>query len=144
MGCGKTYCGSSYAKRHGFKFFDGDTVVTARMMNKVANFKPITRDIIEEYMDVLSNAIADQMADCDHLVVSQALYSNEDRETLKTFLECLGFQVRMWWVQVSLWRNVQNLLTRKDGWKWVLYWLFNKPFFQRPTHEHNVFPNIYR
>lgn len=143
MGCGKTYCGSQYAERHDFKFFDGDSVVTPRMLEKVSKFKPITRDILEEYMDVLADSIADQMVNCDHLVVSQALYGNEDRQSLKVFLECLGYRVRMWWVQVPLWRNVQNLLTRKDGWKWVFYWLFNKPFFQKPTHEHQVFYNIY-
>ncbi len=142
MGCGKTYCGSRYAKKHGFKFFDGDSVVTPKMLDKVAHFKPLTRELVEEYMDVLSDAIADQMSECDCLVVSQALYSDEDRKSLKLFLESLGYRVRMWWVQVRLWRNVQNLLTRQDGWKWVLYWLFNKPFFQKPTHEHDIFPNI--
>jgi gluconate kinase len=143
MGCGKTYCGSRYAETHSFKFFDGDSVVTARMMNKIINFKPLTRDMIEEYMDVLSDAIADQMIDCEYLVVSQALYSDEDRRSLKLFLESLGYQVRMWLIKVPLWRNVQNLLTRKNGWKWVLYWLFNKPFFQKPTHEYSVFTNVY-
>jgi gluconate kinase len=144
MGCGKTYCGSKYAERHGFKFFDGDTVVTAAMLNKVVNFKPIPLDVLEEYMDVLFNAIADQMKDCDYLVVSQALYRNSDREELQKFLESLGYTVRMWWVRVPLWRNIQNLLTRENGWKWVLYWLINKPFFQKPKHEHQVFYNIYR
>lgn len=143
MGCGKTYCGSRYAKRHGFKFFDGDSVITPRMLERVSKFKAISEDILEEYMDVLADSIADQMVDNDHLVVSQALYRNEDRESLKIFLECLGYQVRMWWVQVSFWRNFQNLLTRKDGWKWALYWLINKPFFQKPTHDHQIFYNIY-
>jgi gluconate kinase len=144
MGCGKTYCGSRYAERHGFRFFDGDSVITPRMLDKVSRFKPISEDILEEYMDVLSNSIADQMISCDYLVVSQALYMNKDRESLKLFLESLGYRVRMWWVRVPLWRNVQNLLSRKDGWKWALYWLINKPFFQKPTHEHQIFYNIYR
>ncbi len=143
MGCGKTYCGSRYAERHGIKFFDGDSVITPRMLEKVSRFKPITRDILEEYLDILFEAIAKQMENCDHLVVSQALYADNDRKDLKIFLECLGYKVRMWWVRVPLWRNVRNLLTRQDGWKWVLYWLFNKPWFQKPTHEHDIFPNIY-
>lgn len=143
MGCGKTYCGSRYAERHDIKFFDGDSVLTPRMLEKVSKFRPITRDILEEYMDVLSDAIADQMVHCDQLVVSQALYSNEDRRSLQIFLECLGYRVRMWWVRVPLWRNLQNLLTRQDGWKWVMYWLFSKPFFQKPTHDHQIFYNIY-
>jgi hypothetical protein len=87
MGCGKTYCASRYAERHGFQFFEGDSVVTPRMLERVQKFKPLTRDIVEEYVGVLSNAIADQMNDCDNLVVSQALYLNEDRVSIKLFLE---------------------------------------------------------
>src|SRR5258706_12629861 len=130
MGCGKTYCGSRYAEKHDFKFFDGDSVITPRMLERVSTFRSISEDILEEYMDVLADAIADQMVDNDHLVVSQALYRNKDRESLKIFLECLGYRVRMWWVQVPLWRNFDNLLTPNGGWKWVFYWLLNKPLFQ--------------
>lgn len=144
MGCGKTYCGSQYAKRHNLKFFEGDSVVTPRMLERVSKFRPIPRSILEEYIDVLSNAIADQAEGCDHLIVSQALYLNEDRESIKIFLETLGYEVRFWLVRVRMWRNFQNLLTRQDGWKWALYWLINKPFFQKPKHEHQIFHNIYR
>lgn len=144
MGSGKSYCGERYAERHEFKFFEGDSVVTPRMMERVKKFRSISEDILEEYMDVLADSIADQMVDCDHLVVSQALYRNKDRESLKLFLECLGYQVRMWWVQTPWHRNLQGLLGRPNGWKWALYWLINKPFFQKPTHDHQIFPNIYR
>ena len=143
MGCGKTYCGSRYAKEYGFQFFEGDSVIPSRMLERVSQFKPITRDMIEEYMDVLSEAIAKRMETCDHLIVSQALYMDLDRKDLKVFLECLGYEVRMWWVKVPLWRNMQNLLTRTNGWKWVLYWLINKPFFQKPSHAHEVIHNMY-
>lgn len=144
MGSGKSYCGSQYAEKHEFKFFEGDSVVTPRMLERVSKFKAISEDILEEYMDVLADSIVDQMVDCDHLVVSQALYRNKDRESLKVFLECLGYRVRMWWVRVPLWRNVQNLLTRDNGWKWVLYWFINKPFFQKPTHDYQIFYNTYK
>jgi gluconate kinase len=143
MGCGKTYCGSNFAKMHGFKFFEGDSVVTPRMLEKVIKFKPIPRDVLEEYMDVLFNAIADQMDNTDNLVVSQALYLNQDREALKLFLESFGYTVKMWLVKCTWYQNIRNLLTRDNGWRWVYYWLINKPFFQKPTHESQIFLNIY-
>ena len=142
MGCGKSYCGSRIANRLGFKFFEGDSVVTPRMLERVSKFKPISEDILEEYMDVLADAIADQIQDCESLVVSQALYKDKDRYSLMLFLECLGYKVKMFWVQSKWHRNLRNILARKDGWKWVLYWLINKPFFQKPTHQHHIFPNI--
>lgn len=143
MGCGKTYQGSRYAERHGWKFFEGDSVVTPRMLEKVSKFKPIPEDVLEEYMDVLFNAIADQMHDCDNLVVSQALYREADRVELKSFLESFGYKVVFHYV-ISKWhRNIEGLLTRENGWKWVLYWLINKPFFQKPKHEHRVWRNVY-
>jgi gluconate kinase len=143
MGCGKTYQGSAYAKRHDFKYFDGDSVITPRMLEKVSRFAPIPNDVLCEYMAVLFTAIDDQTQGCDQLVVSQALYRNKDRECLRLFLESNGYQVRMWWVQCKWHRNIQNLLTRPHGWKWVWYWLINKPFFQKPTHQHSVFYNVY-
>lgn len=143
MGSGKSHCGQRFAKSHDFKFFEGDSVVTPRMLDRISKFKSISEDILEEYMDVLADAIADQMDDCDTLVVSQALYRDEDRKSMITFLQCLGYQVEMWWVVTRWHRNIQNLLTRQNGWKWALYWLINKPFFQKPTHPHRLFYNIY-
>jgi len=143
MGCGKTYYGSRFANTYGFKFFDGDSVITPRMLEKVSKFKGISQDILEEYMDVLSDSIADQMVDTECLVVSQALYRNKDRDSLKLFLECLGYRVIMWWIKTPFLQNIKSLLTRKDGWKWVMYWLLNKPFFQKPTQEHQIIDNLY-
>lgn len=143
MGCGKTYCASRFAKKHNLRFFEGDSVITPRMLEKVQKFKPITRDILEEYLDALSESIAKEMETCEHLVVAQALYTDSDRKDLKVFLECLGYEVKMMWVRVSFWRNIRNLLTRPNGWKWAAYWLLNKPWFQGPTHEHSIFHNVY-
>lgn len=143
MGCGKSYCASHFAEKHGYHFFEGDSVITPRMKERVANFKPLTRDMIEEYIEALSNAIVDKMQEYEYLVVAQALYINEDREALKLFLESFGCRVRMWLVKVSFWRNIQNLLQRDKPWSWVYYWLINKPFFQKPKHEYQVYPNLY-
>jgi len=143
MGSGKSYVGSRFAQSKDFKFFEGDSVVPPRMMERVSKFKSISEDMLEEYMDALADAIADEMTTCDNLVVSQALYRDEDRKSLKLFLECLGYRVQMYWVQTRWHRNIQNLLTRQNGWKWVLYWLLNKPFFQKPTHECQIWQNIY-
>jgi gluconate kinase len=60
LGSGKSYCGVRYAEKYGYEFFEGDSVVTSRMMEKVSKFKPIPRDIIEEYMEVLANTITDK------------------------------------------------------------------------------------
>jgi gluconate kinase len=143
MGCGKTYWGKRYAAIQNLEFFEGDSVLIPEMVERVQQFKPIPREVIEKYIDVLANAIADKMETCDELVVSQALYLDEDRKALKLFLECQGFEVRMWWLQNKWWRNINNLLTRDNGLKWVYYWLINKPFFQKPTHEHQLAYNIY-
>jgi gluconate kinase len=146
MGCGKSYCAQKYAERHNFPFLEGDQFVTPEMAQRVSNFQSLNERMIDEYMEVLGDAISDRMEkmrDSETLIVAQALYRDQDRKDMKLLLESQGYEVRMWLVKVPLWRNIQNLLTRKDGWKWVLYWLLNKPFFQKPTHEHQTFYNIY-
>lgn len=136
MGAGKNYHGTQLAKLTGYEFFDGDTVATPEMIARVAKFRPLTRDIVERYVEVLSNAIADKMEHCENLIVAQALYLDEDRKSLALFLTCLGYEVEFEWVRTTFWRNARQLLSRPNGWRWVLYWLINKPFFQKPTHEY--------
>lgn len=143
MGCGKTYCASRFAERNGFKFFEGDSVVTPEMLKRVEKFRPIPRHVLDEYLDVLADSIAEEAETTDNLVVSQALYIDEDRESIRIFLEALGYRVKMIWVRVKWHRNIQNLFTRKDGWKWFCYWLLNKPFFQKPKYSHDIWYNIY-
>jgi len=145
MGCGKTYWSKKYAKNNDFEFWDGDSVITPAMLDKVTNFQPIPQHILDEYMDTLFNGIANRAEDCkkETLLVAQALYRDEDRKELKAFLEAQGFEVIFWWLKNNWWRNIRNLLTRENGWKWVYYWLINKPFFQKPTHSHQIAYNVY-
>lgn len=140
MGGGKNYHGERLSRMTGFPFFDGDTVVTPEMAEKVSNFRPLTREMILSYVSRLANEIADraEVEDVPGLIVAQALYINDDRLFLKEFLRCLGFNVKFYWIKTPFWRNLKQIFSRKNGFRWVLYWLMNKPFFQKPTHEYIV------
>lgn len=135
MGGGKNYHGEIIANETNTPFFDGDEVVTPEMLERVKNFKSITRAMIINYVNVLANAIADR-AEPNGLIVAQALYFDEDRLFLKKFLECLGYHVTFVWVKTSFWRNLKQIYSRKNGLRWVIFWLMNKPFFQKPTHKY--------
>lgn len=37
--------------------------------------------------------------------------------------------------------EIRQLRSRPEGWRWVKYWLLNKPFFQRPRGPHTVLIN---
>lgn len=135
MGCGKSYCASRYAEEHGCPFFEGDSVATPELIERASKFKPLTREIIRKYVQVLADAIIGtaRYTEAPTLIVSQALYLDEDRAHLAQCLQEAGFNVCFWWVKCSLYRNVRNLLTRPRGLQWVYYWLINKPFFQKPS-----------
>lgn len=136
MGSGKNYWGDLLSKQTGYEFFDGDGVIPHKMAAKIAKFQSLTRDMIEDYMDVLSNTLVDKMDHCQNLIVAQALYCDADRKALALFLSSLGYQVEFFWIRPSFWQNAKQLLTRPNGWQWVRYWLFNKPWFQKPTHQY--------
>lgn len=140
MGGGKTYHGQRLAAMTQFTFFEGDSIVPPAMAEKVQNFKPLPREMIREYVTLLANKVADlaMQDDVKGLLVSQALYLNEDRKFLDFFLRCLGYNVKWYWVKTPFWRNLKQILTRKNGWRWAIYWLMNKPFFQKPTHPYVV------
>lgn len=141
MGSGKTYQGKLAAAEDHVKFFDGDDVVPPEMAKLVSNFKPLTREIVHHYVTrILAPEIVLQ-AKCaslfiNDLVVAQALYTNEDRLYLKEYLELNGFDVSFLWVKPSFWRNLKQIYSRPHGLRWVLYWLLNKPFFQKPEHNY--------
>lgn len=138
MGGGKNYHGERLSFILNLPFFDGDEVVTSEMLEKVTKFKPLTREMIINYVNVLANAIADR-AEPNGLIVAQALYFDEDRLFLQKFLSCLGYKVKFIWIKTPFWRNLKQIYSRKNGLRWSIFWLLNKPYFQKPTHEHDIF-----
>ena len=141
MGSGKSWCAERWAKYQGLTFFEGDSVVTRELLDRSGRFKPIPRGVIREFVKVLAQAIIDKAGGGD-IVVSQALYLDEDRLWLESILAEHHLAVHWVWVKTGFFMHVRNLLTRKERWRWVGYWLMNTPFFQKPSHKHEVFRNV--
>lgn len=144
MGGGKNYHGTLLAKHTGANFLDGDTVAPPAMVEKVVNFQPLSREMVFDYIhNHLAKAIVEKANNSPAgLFVAQALYLNEDRLLLQETLENMGFIVDFVWIKPPFWQNLKQLLTRPKGWRWVIYWLMNKFFFQKPTHpvtDYNFF-----
>lgn len=137
MGSGKNYHGEKIAKEYGYTFFDGDTVVPSEMLEKVSKFEPLTREMVKDYVSNLASEIIVEAKTSNGLVVAQALYFDEDRKFLNTLLTAHGYKVEFRWVRTPFWRNLKQIYSRNNGLRWVIYWLTNKPFFQKPTHKYN-------
>lgn len=139
MGAGKNYWGQKWANWTGLDFVDGDDFAPPEMIEKVINFRPLTRDIVSKYLDILAEEIPNKAdASKNGIVVAQALYRDADRQDLKLYLESLGYNVEFYWIKTPLIQNMLQLLKRPNGMKWVGYWLLNKPFFQKPTHAYKA------
>lgn len=147
MGCGKTHHGRKMAlnrTRAGYhaRFWDADEAATPDMIECICSFKPMNRDMIMAYVNILKTAIVRKAEETDSdLIVSQALYVDEHRQQLIDHLERLGYIVNPYWVRCSFLTNAKRLLSRGRGRGWLYYWLVNKPFFQRPKHFHIVVIN---
>lgn len=147
MGAGKNYWGEALARGLGVEFFDGDTVIHPVMLGRVRNFKPITLDILADYIyDHLLPAIIKKANESKNLttalVVAQALYDDGIRRDLSTILKDYGFEVEYFWIKTSFWKNLKQIFSRPRGFRWVIYWLMNKPFFQKPTHNYYTIDKI--
>lgn len=142
MGGGKSHWGKILADIYSAEFFEGDSVIPQPMLDKVNNFRPVPRDMILDYLVVLISEI-DRRASysSNGLVVSQALYLDEDRLRLYANLRNRGYVVEFVWIKVPFFKNLRQIYSRKNGLRWVFYWLMNKPFFQKPTHYYNKIPN---
>lgn len=141
MGSGKNYWGEKLSAQTGALFFDGDTVATPKMIERVSKFKPLSLEIIDDYIkNHLIKAIRTKANYVD-LIVAQALYREAHRVYLMKELSLWGHSVKFTYVKTPFFQNMNQLLSRKNGAKWVYYWLLNKPFFQKPcSYDFTVIP----
>lgn len=135
MGAGKNYIGERVAKILDLPFFDGDLVATPEMIEKVKTFKPLNRQIVIKFVEHLANEIDARAKKSNGLIVAQALYFDEDRRFLESYLTRLGYKVQLHWVRTTFFRNLKQIFSRPRGLRWVIYWLSNKMWFQKPTHN---------
>jgi gluconate kinase len=130
MGMGKNYRGERWAKELGDVFFDGDHVLPASMRKRISAFKLVTPDAIEQYIKFnLAPAIL-RLAKTQNVVVAQALYLRSHREHLEWLLKGAGHEIKFIPIRVPFWQHMRQLWSRPQGWRWVLFALMNKPFFQ--------------
>lgn len=137
MGSGKSYHARLQSEWSNIGFLEGDELVPHEMIQLVKKFRPVTREMIIELVDRLIVEIK-KLADFEPrgLAVSQALYFDGDRNRIDAELREAGHEVVWYWVRPSFTKNMRQLLTRSKGFRWVLYWLANKPYFEQPTHRH--------
>lgn len=141
MGVGKNYVGERLADFLGCEFFDGDLVVPPAMIEKVSKFEGLTLEIIDDY--VYNHLIPGIDARYDRqkpLVVAQALYLNKHRQAIT---EHFGPQTTklVYLPMPSVITHMKRLYSRKNGFRWMLYGLMNKPFFEQPTSHSLVILN---
>lgn len=138
MGAGKNYHGERIAKALNCEFYDGDRSVPPDMAERVAQFKPLDRAMIERFISQLTDTIIEKADKAPKLVVAQALYFDQDRWDIQKDLNTLGHRVRFKWIKPPFLQNLKQVSSRPNGKRWALYWLMNKFFFQKPTHPHEL------
>lgn len=138
MGAGKSYLGRKLAMLRGVPFVEGDAYMTKEMSEAVKKFKPLSKDMLGTYVKIsLADAIKRETDKSRRgIVVSQALYTNELRRSLRAILEVWGFDVELLHVRVPFFQNIKQLWSRENGFRWVMYFLASHFFFEKPNHTH--------
>ncbi len=139
MGCGKNYWGERIAKDLGYVFYDGDLAAPPEIVEKVSRFEALNRELILRFVRELCTVIIEKAPATERgLVVAQALYFDQDRKYVSDLLTGLGYQVTFQWVRPPFWRNLRQIYSRPQGTLWVWYWLRNKSWFEKPTHDYSL------
>lgn len=136
MGVGKNYVGEKLAKKLNGCFWDGDDAIPEEMKKKVKNFKPLSDEMLTDYVQNLFIPMVQFQVGIPNLVVSQALYKKKHRKMVE---EAISDDIK--WIYIkppSLRVHMSGLLTRPSGWKWMAYCLLSKPFFQKPVGVYTV------
>lgn len=133
MGVGKNYIGKRLAVHLKCQFMDGDDELPYLLKKKVERFEPFTLDEVDDF--VRKNLIPQIeggafWAGDNDIVVAQALYRQEHRDIIENY-----FSDIVTWIHVtppSFIEHIRRLFKRIDGFRWVLFGLVHKPFFQKP------------
>lgn len=137
MGGGKTFLGQRFAEQHGLEYLDGDRFMPPKMKEKVERFSSLNKKLVFELVWRLSHETMEQASKTENgLVVSYAFYRAWHRHWFNNYLVSGDFVPHWYWVRPPLIRHAKQLLGRERGKRWLLYWLRNKPFFQKPSHWH--------
>jgi len=132
MGVGKNYVGERLAKRLRCPFYDGDLSMPSDMKRRVENFGFLSDEMLSRF--VASHLIRDirerlPVLYPSNLVVGQALYKEKYRQMIwNAFPDARLIYI----VPPSLRVHMSRIMARPRGWKWALYCLMSKPFFQEP------------
>lgn len=83
-GTGKTYVGENLKRKTGLPHYDGDKFITQEMRDALEKDIPLTRPMIDAFVEKLKGDIALLMEKHpgESFIISQALYMNEHREIL--------------------------------------------------------------
>lgn len=145
MGVGKNFVGSILASHLGLPFVDGDEMLPNDLAEKVENMSPLLKPEIDRF--VMNHLIPKTIrlarnSDGRGFVLAQALYLKEHRAELGRALKSAGIDFQYVYVKVnSLRDHVSRLFSRRKGFRWVIYGMMNKPFFQKPDGDILVFDN---
>lgn len=140
MGVGKSYWAQRWSHHAGFPWLDGDECLPQKMLDKAKKFQQFTQEEVSSFVDSdLITAILRKVKDAPGLVVAQALYRDDDRKSLDAMLTELGYETTWIWLKPGWIQNIKNLFKRNNPWRWLQYWLLNKPYFQAPSHRCKIY-----
>lgn len=132
MGSGKSYRAKMFAESFDMEFLEGDSLATPELIARVSEFRFLSRAVLDDFVHraLFEGIVVAAEKSERNLMVAQALYSRASRDRLQLQLEERGYKVYFHCVRTPIWRNFRQILTRPRGWRWALYWIMSKPFFQ--------------
>lgn len=142
MGSGKSHVARLVARDLGLAFVEGDDLISPAHREAAAGFKPLSREVVALSASMLARQVM-LLAD-EHrygVVVAQAMYSDADRSRIIEWWRSMGYAVVAGWIRCSRWETSRRLWSRPRGARWIAYWFASRPWFQDPTHEHEVYWN---
>lgn len=155
MGVGKSYLAKKFAELNDYPFYEGDDAIPLEMSERVRKWLPLSRDMVRRFVewnltDEIKNFI-ERNPQASNVVVCQALYNDRHRLALFRNLHFWPYwgrtpefnKIRWYHVKAPFLQHCKQLLSRKNGFRWLIYGLLNKLGFQKPfLHSATVINNV--
>jgi len=135
-GTGKTYFASWFASTFNVHFEDADHWITPEMRAYIREGKVFTPEMLDTYFAIVSANIHALTATHPNLIISQALYLEQNRQQL------LAAHPDITYILVSTNQAIlENRLLARSGEVTLQYAKKNEPFFEAPTHPCIIIDN---
>lgn len=135
-GVGKTHIGKLLQQHYGYHFYDADVDLTPAALQAIEREEVFSRDIENEFVDVVIDRVKQLQQQHEHLIVAQAFGREAPRQKLLTQVKDASF----FWIAIPT-ELANHRLKQRNDWVNIAYADKIRQAFEELQIPHHIIDN---